>query len=186
MIPYKIYLVPPLKFFQVSFYPVFTESHHLESPLEVFQDFFVLVSPQVLTSLGATLGSLPGFCFCVCALVVGAWCCCCLAGYRCNICVRHWSGSIPTSCRRPLCLLVYCCSVTLRIILNNEAIFLNAVWCLSLIVAKIAFGVELCNASTKSCAARIDTTAEETLGIIIFWVETPTMTEIISANDVPI
>ena len=70
---------------------------HLVPPLAVFQVFF-------------------------CQLEVGAWCCCSLVGCRCVICGQHWSGSISTSHCPPLCLLVYCLSAPVGIILNNSEI----------------------------------------------------------------
>ena len=61
------------------------------------------------TSLCTTLGGLTGFLFCVCTLVDGVWCGCCLVGYQCVTGALTWSGSTGTSClsfRCPLCLLV--------------------------------------------------------------------------------
>ena len=61
------------------------------------------------TSLGATFGGLPGFLSCVFTLGVGAWCHCCLVGYRFGICEHYWYDSISTLHRLPLLLLVDCC-----------------------------------------------------------------------------
>ena len=57
------------------------------------------------TSCGATFGGLLVF-FCVFTLGVGVWCLCCLVGYQFIICDNSCYGSISTSHRRPLFLLV--------------------------------------------------------------------------------
>ena len=121
------------------------------------------------TSLGATLGGLRGFLVCVCTLGVGACCWCCIVGYLCVTCTRPWSSYFYTSHRRPLFLLVDCCSVLLGVMLNNSARFLSAVWCASLIVSKGAFGVGWFNASTKYLAASLAASEDDTLGVFIFW-----------------
>ena len=81
------------------------------------------------TSLGVTLGGLPGFLFCVCTFGDGVWCCYCILGYLCVTGAFTWydsDASSSLSWRCPLCLLIDCCSADFGIMLNNSAGLLNA------------------------------------------------------------
>ena len=108
---------------------------------------FLCYGVSIGTSCGANFGGLLGF-FYVLTLGVGVWCLCCLVGYQFIICDKSWYGSISTSNRHPLFLLVGFFSAPLGIILNNSARFISAIWCVSLIFAKGEFRVGFCNAST--------------------------------------
>ena len=50
---------------------------------------------------------------------------------------------------------------------------------MSFIVANGTFSVWFCNAYTKSCNASVDTSVDETLGVLIFWGGDSTTSEIL-------
>ena len=50
--------------------------------------------------------------------------------------------------------------------LNNSAILINYLWCVSFIVANGAFGAGFFNASTKSGAASVDASSEKRFVIL--------------------
>ena len=144
---------------------------------------FLLSCVYIVTLLGSTLGGLTCFIFCVWTLWAGVWCCCCIVGYRCVTGALTWSGSNDTSClyhRRPLCMLVDCCSASFGMMLNNSARLINVLICVSFIVANVAFDVGFYNSSTKSRAASVAASSENTLGIITFWGGNSTTSEKIS------
>ena len=88
---------------------------------------FLRSGVSIGTSIGTTLGGLPGFLVYVCTFGVVACSCCCLVGYLCVTCACPCSVSFSTSHRRPVFLLVNCCSAPLGMMLNNSARFLSAV-----------------------------------------------------------
>ena len=149
--------------FFLCFYRQFTWRH----PWRSSRVYFCGVS--IGTSLGATLGCLQGFFYFVCTLVLSGWCCCCLVGvlirYLCVPLVWYISSSL----RRPLFLLFYCCSAPLGMKMNNYTRFINDVWCVSLIFAKLAFAIVIFNASANSHAANVVALVENTLSILKFW-----------------
>ena len=157
---------PPLPSYWFSFYCC-TIGDSLGVTLGGFPGF-IFSGVFIDVSLGATLGGLSGFLVCVFTLGVGAWFWCCLVGYSCFICSRACSGSFYTSYYILLCLFVDCFYATLGTILNNYARFLSVVWCVSFIVAKVAFGVGCFNASTKYWAANVAASEDDTLGIFTF------------------
>ena len=66
------------------------------------------------------------------------------------------------------------------VLLNNYAILINAVWCVSFIVADGQFGFGFCNTSTKSRAASVAASVDKIIGIIIFCGGNSTMSAILS------
>ena len=79
------------------------------------------------TSLGTTLGGLSGYLVCICIILVGAYCFCCLVGYLCVTCARPWYVYSSASNYCPLFLFVDCCFDPLGMMSNNYARFLSAV-----------------------------------------------------------
>ena len=105
------------------------------------------------------------------------WGLCLLLMLPCGLSMHYLCVSLlwgfSTSRRHSLCLLVYCCSDSLGMMLNNSARFLSSMWCVSLIFAKGEFDVRCFNASTKSQDYSVAASADDTLGIFTFWGEVP-------------
>ena len=144
--------------------------------------WFISSCVTIGTSLGSTLGGLLGFLFCACTLGSGVWCCYCLLGYKFVTGAFTRYGLAATYClywRCPLYLLIDFCSAYFGVMLNNSAWLLNTALWVSFIVANGAFGVGFCNASTKSHAANIAASIDDTLGILTFLEGNYTASEII-------
>ena len=141
---------------------------------------FLCSGISIVALHGATLGSLTGLLFAFAPLELVSGVAVALWGYQCITCERPWYGSIFTSNPLPLCLLVDIYYASLGMILNNYARFINAVWCVSLIVTKGPFGVGFCDYYTKSSIASVVASAYKTLIILTFWVGNSTMSAIFS------
>ena len=167
VLPYSFHLVPLFEIFKVSFFLLFhrhfTWCHPWGSSsfssLWFFHWNFTWHHP----------GGLSGYLVCICIILVGAYCFCCLVGYLCVTCARPWYVYFSASNYCPLFLFVDCCFDPLGMMSNNYARFLSAVWCVSLIFAKVAFCVGCFNASIKSETASVSSSEYDTLGILIFW-----------------
>ena len=145
--------------------------------------WFIYCCVTIGTSLGATLGGLPGFIFCVCTLGFGVWCCYFILGYKYITSALTWSSLDYTSFFSQWCtlyILVDCCSIAFVMMLNNYTRLLNAEWWVSLLVANIAFETVFCNDYTKYCVDSISASSYETLGIFTFCGENSTTSAILS------
>ena len=131
--------------------------------------WFISSCVTIGTSLGSTLGGIPGFVFCACTLGSGVWCCYCLLGYQCvtgdftryGLAATYW---LYWCC--PLYMLIDCCSAYFGIMLNNSAELFNSSLWVSFIVANGAFVVVFCSTSTKYHATSIAASIDDTLGVL--------------------